>query len=191
MDRIRSITVFCGSSDGRDKAYREAAEKLGKAMADRDIALVYGGGSRGLMGIIAETVHDAGGHVTGVLPESMNTSAVRQKSVESEIIIVPSMHERKKTMYAMGDAYIAMPGGIGTMEELCEIYTWRQLRYHSKNIGLLNTEGYWDPFIAMLDRGVHDGFISEAVRNIIIAEEDPERLIDRLGSENSPLPPKF
>ena len=126
-----------------------------------------------------------------VLPESMNTSAVRQKSVESEIIIVPSMHERKKTMYAMGDAYIAMPGGIGTMEELCEIYTWRQLRYHSKNIGLLNTAGYWDPFIAMLDRGVHDGFISEAVRNIIIAEEDPERLIDRLGSENSPLPPKF
>ena len=130
MDRIRSITVFCGSSDGRDKAYREAAAKLGKAMADMDIALVYGGGSRGLMGIIAETVHDAGGHVTGVLPESMNTSAVRQKSVESEIIIVPSMHERKKTMYAMGDAYIAMPGGIGTMEELCEIYTWRQLRYH-------------------------------------------------------------
>lgn len=191
MDRIRSITVFCGSSDGKDEAYREAAARLGKLMADKDISLVYGGGSRGLMGIIAETVHNAGGHVTGVLPESMNTSAVRQKSVESEMIIVPDMHERKKTMYALGDAYIAMPGGIGTMEELCEIYTWRQLRYHSKNIGLLNTSGYWDPFIAMLDRGFSDGFISEAVRNIIIADEDPERLIERLGSENRTLPPKF
>ncbi len=191
MQVLRSIAVFCGSSYGTKPLYRTAAEELGREMVRRGIALVYGGGCRGLMGTIAETISSGGGHVTGVLPKAMDVPEVRQKAVESELIITDGMHERKKTMYELSDAFIAMPGGIGTIEEISEIYTWRQLGYHMKNIGLLNAGGYWDPFVAMLDKGVEEGFISEAVRNILIVEEDCAKLIERLSSECMQVPRKI
>ena len=192
MSRIASIAVFCGSSSGRNSLYASAAESLGKEMAKRSITLVYGGGNRGLMGIIASAVHDAGGHVVGVLPEAMNLPSVRTEQVESELLIVTGMHERKKAMYDRAEAYIAMPGGIGTIEEIAEIYTWRQLGYHRKPVALLNAGGYWDPFISMLGKGVDEGFISDPVRNILIVESNPSALLDRIAEEdNTVLPSKL
>ena len=160
-------------------------------MAAKGITLVYGGGGKGLMGTIAASVRENGGHVIGILPEAMDIPSVRKNSQETELIIVPGMHERKKAMYERADAFIALPGGIGTIEELSEIYTWRQLGYHEKNIGLLNISGYWDPFLEMLDKGVEEGFISSPVRSIVIAENNPETLIDRLEKESFELPSKL
>ena len=191
MSRLERIAVFCGSSFGSNEEYKENAIRLGKEMAKRSIALVYGGGAKGLMGVIAETVHENGGYVIGVLPESMDRPSVRLKKVEDELIIVPDMHERKKRMYDAADAFIAMPGGIGTIEEISEIYTWRQLGYHNKNIGLLNTADYWNHFIGMLDEGTKEGFINERVRALLIAEEDPGKLIDRLQDEEFTVPEKL
>ena len=167
METIRSIAVFSGASFGNKPEYKEAAVALGKAIGSKGLTLIYGGGYCGLMGAIAETAGKAGSHVIGVLPEAMNTKDVRLKDVETELIIVPDMHERKSRMYGLADAFIAAPGGIGTMEELSEIYTWRQLGYHSKNIALYNPCGYWDPFIRMIDRGTQEGFISEEVRRVL------------------------
>ena len=190
METIRSIAVFSGASFGNKPEYKEAAVALGKAIGIKGLTLIYGGGYCGLMGAIAETAGKAGSHVIGVLPEAMNTKDVRLKDVETELIIVPDMHERKSRMYGLADAFIAAPGGIGTMEELSEIYTWRQLGYHSKNIALYNPCGYWDPFIRMIDRGNQEGFISEAVRNILIVESDPERLLEKLAEKSCALPVK-
>ena len=191
MSKIKRIAVFCGSSFGKEDEYSENAIRLGLEMVKRSISLVYGGGAKGLMGVIAETVHENGGHVIGVLPESMNKPSVRLKAVEDEMIIVPDMHERKKRMYEEADAFIAMPGGIGTIEEISEIYTWRQLGYHDKNIALLNTLGYWNPFIRMLDEGFEKGFIGKEVRNLLITEENPSILLDRLQSEKYTVPEKL
>ena len=191
MKSLKSIAVFCGSSSGSRKEYEEGARALGSAMAAKGITLVYGGGGKGLMGTIAASVRENGGHVIGVLPEAMDIPSVRKNSQETELIIVPGMHERKKAMYERADAFIALPGGIGTIEELSEIYTWRQLGYHEKNIGLLNISGYWDPFLEMLDKGVEEGFISSPLRSIVIAENNPETLIDRLEKESFELPPKL
>lgn len=190
METIRSIAVFSGASFGNKPEYKEAAVALGKAIGNKGLTLIYGGGYCGLMGAIAETAGKAGSHVIGVLPEAMNTKDVRLKDVETELIIVPDMHERKSRMYGLADAFIAAPGGIGTMEELSEIYTWRQLGYHSKNIALYNPCGYWDPFIRMIDRGTQEGFISEEVRNILIVESDPERLLEKLAEKPCALPVK-
>ena len=191
MKQLKSIAVFCGSSFGTRAEYSSLAEDLGKEIARREIVLIYGGGNRGLMGTIARTVRLNGGTVIGILPRAMDVPEVRNGSAENEIIIAEDMHERKKLMYGKSDAFIAMPGGIGTIEELSEIYTWRQLGYHEKNIGLLNVEGYWDPFLDMLDKGVKEGFISPEVRNLLIAEETPSELIDRLQEESFVIPPKI
>ena len=191
MAQIRRIAVFSGSSFGINERYRNAAIELGKEMAKRSIDLVYGGGYKGLMGAIAESVRDEGGRVIGVLPEAMNNEKVRLKDVETELYIVTDMHERKNKMYSLSDGFIALPGGIGTLEELCEIYTWRQLGIHKKNIALLNTEGYWNPFIAMLDKAVEEDFLSAEVREILIIEESPAMLLNRIENECAELPSKL
>lgn len=186
-----TVAVFAGSSAGNDPAFAETAAALGKAIAERGFSLVYGGGYRGLMGILAENVSGRGSYVIGVLPEAMDNERVRLKAVESELIIVPDMHERKSLMYSRSDAFIALPGGIGTLEELSEIFTWKQLGKHCKNIGLLNVNGFWDPLIAMLDTMRDQGFLSPAVRDALIVEEDAGELLDRLSAEEHPLPSKI
>lgn len=192
MEAKRAIAVFSGSSFGRSHAYKDAAATLGREMARRGITLIYGGGYCGLMGACAEAVHDNGGKVIGVLPKAMDVESVRKKRVETELLIVPDMHERKQTMYSLSQGFIALPGGIGTMEELAEIYTWRQLGIHSWNIGLLNINRYWDPFIAMLDRCVSEGFLAKEARDILIVEESPELLLNRISDTvPSPLPDKL
>ena len=187
---IESVAVFSGASSGIGDEYRKAAESLGNAIGKRGLKIVYGGGYCGLMGVIAENAGKHGSHIIGVLPSAMNTPDVRMKSVETELIIVPDMHERKSRMYSLSDAFIAAPGGIGTMEELLEIYTWLQLGYHQKNVALYNTCGYWNPLIAMIDKGTKEGFISESVRDALIIESDPDTLLDRLTEERNPLPAK-
>ena len=188
---IRNIAVFCGSSSGAREEYRESALELGAAIAGKGFGLVYGGGGKGLMGVVARAVRENGGRVIGVLPKAMDVPSVRKDSVETELMIVNGMHERKETMYSLADAFIAMPGGIGTLEEIAEIYTWRQLGYHNKNIGLLNTSGYWDDLIAFLDKGKNEGFISEEVRRLLITESDPMILLERLENESFQIPSKL
>ena len=190
METIRSIAVFSGASFGNKPEYKEAAVALGKAIGSKGLTLIYGGGYCGLMGAVAEAVRDGGGKVIGVLPEAMDTQSVRSKDIETELLIVPDMHERKRTMYSLSEGFIALPGGIGTMEELMEIFTWKQLGIHRWNIGLLNTSGYWDPMIAMLDRSVSEGFLSKAVRDTLIVEEDPGRLLARITDGNGPELPR-
>ena len=184
--KIESVAVFSGASYGIGDEYGKAAESLGNAIGKRGLTIVYGGGYCGLMGIIAESAGMHGSRIIGVLPEAMNTPDVRLKDVETELLIVPDMHERKRTMYSLSKGFIALPGGIGTMEELMEIYTWKQLGIHRWNIGLLNTSGYWDPMITMLDRSVSEGFLSKAVRDALIVEEDPGRLLARITDGNGP-----
>lgn len=186
-----TIAVFCGSTMGNSQIYREKTIELGKAMLREGASLVYGGGNRGLMGVLAHTVSDGGGHITGVLPKAMNRESVTRGSASGETIIVGSMHERKKTMYDMADGFIALPGGIGTFEEFCEIYTWRQLGYTKGNIALFNANGYYDPFLDLLDRAVEEGFVMKAVRDILIVSDDPEYIIRHIKEDSEELPDKL
>ncbi len=189
-DNLRAA-VFCGSTMGNKEIYREKAVALAEAMNSRGISLVYGGGNRGLMGVLAHAVYDGGGHVTGVLPSAMNFERVTDGTKATETIIVSGMHERKKTMYSLASGFIAMPGGIGTFEELCEIYTWRQLGYTEGNIALYNVDDYFAHFLEMLDKTVEEGFLSPAVKDILIVTDDPGTLLDHLFSDRKELPSKL
>ncbi len=189
-DNLRAA-VFCGSTMGNKKIYREKAVELAEAMNRRSVSLVYGGGNRGLMGVLAHAVYDGGGHVTGVLPASMNFDSVTDGTKATETIITSGMHERKKTMYSLASGFIAMPGGIGTFEELCEIYTWRQLGYTEGNIALYNVDDYFAPFLIMLEKAVEEGFLAGAVKEILIVTDDPEALLDHLFSDRKELPSKL
>ena len=191
MNKIKTVCVFTGSSYGNCDIYRKDAITLASIFKESGISLVYGGGNKGIMGVLAKELKRLGGHVIGVLPKAMDLPSVRSEDVESQLIIVDGMHERKERMYSLSDAFIAAPGGIGTIEELAEIYTWRQLGYHSKNIALYNAGGYWDPFIEMIGKGTEEGFITEEVRNVLIIESDPDRLLDRLEKEQAELPEKL
>ena len=191
MERIKRLAVFCGSVMGNDEIYRVETEKLGKEMAASSISLVYGGGDRGLMGVLAHAVHDNGGNVIGVLPKAMIRPSVTEGQVEDQIFIEDGMHNRKNRMYSLSDGFVALPGGIGTIEEISEIFTWRQLGYTNGNVALYNINGYWDPFLKMLDKAVEDGFLSEKVRQSLIVEDNPERLFARLEEERISLPDKL
>lgn len=186
-----TIAVFCGSTMGNKEIYRERTIELGKTMVNEGASLVYGGGNRGLMGVLAHTVSDGGGHVTGVLPKAMNIESVTRGAAGGETIIVENMHERKKKMYDMADGFIALPGGIGTFEEFCEIYTWRQLGYISGNIALYNVNDYYNPFLVLLDKAVEEGFLMKAVRDILIVSDDPEYIITHLRQDRRELPSKL
>ena len=191
MERLKRLAVFCGSVMGKDHIYKTEAEKLGKEMANNSITLVYGGGNRGLMGVVAHAVHDNGGKVIGVLPKAMVRPSVTDGQVEDEVYIEDDMHQRKKRMYSLSDGFVALPGGIGTIEEISEIFTWRQLGYTSGNVALYNINNYWDPFLHMLDKAVEDGFLSEKVRESLIVVEDTETLFSRLENERASLPDKL
>lgn len=191
MKKLQKIAVFCGSSIPLNDKYVEDAILLGKELAKRNITLIYGGGNRGLMGVVSKTVSDNDGKVIGVLPEKMNIPSVTKDECKMEKIIVKDMHERKSMMYKLSDAFIALPGGIGTVEEISEIYTWRQLKYTDKNIALFNTLSFWDPYIEMLRAMCSEGFLKEEVFSLLIVDNNPVNILDRLENEEKEAPNKL
>lgn len=191
MNKINSICVFSGSTLPENKRIIEGTIALGKKLADEGITLVYGGGNRGLMGIIASTVKENGGRVIGVLPSFFDTPTVRTKDNESELIITEGMHERKKTMYEKADAFIALPGGIGTFEELFEAYTWRQIGLHKKPVMLFNLEGFFDTLLKFLDETVKEGFLMEEVKESLLVANNADTALSLLRKEQQVLPSKI
>ncbi|HYS25003.1 MAG TPA: TIGR00730 family Rossman fold protein [Vicinamibacterales bacterium] len=184
---MRRVCVFCGSSTGGRALYADAATALARAMVGRGIGLVFGGGAVGLMGVIADAVLAAGGHAIGVIPHALVARELAHRALP-DLRVVNSMHERKATMAALADAFVAMPGGFGTFEEFCEVVTWTQLGVHRKSCGLLNVGGFYDPLIAQFDRGVAEGFIKIGNRRIVVAHTDPGALLDALAQ--APAPPE-
>lgn len=158
MAELRSICVYCGSNAGKVPEYAEAAERLGRDMAAAGVRLVYGGGSVGLMGIVARTIMENGGHATGIIPQFLKDREVMLKEV-SELIVTADMHERKRIMFERSDAFVALPGGIGTLEEVIEVMTWAQLEQHAKPILIANINGFWDPLVGVFQRMTDDGFL--------------------------------
>jgi hypothetical protein len=187
---IHRLCVFLGASHGRRPAYAQAAEDLGRTMASRRLGLVYGGGNVGLMGRLAGAALAAGGEVIGVIPESLMGREVSGVRIEdlgaTRLEIVDSMHTRKARMAELSDGFIALPGGYGTFEELFEILTWAQLGFHHKPIGILNTEGYFDPLIRLIDHSLEEGFIRPANRALVLDDTDPDQLVQRLLESRVP-----
>jgi uncharacterized protein (TIGR00730 family) len=176
---LTSICVFCGSSPGARPEYRDAAEALGALMAERGIRLVYGGGHVGLMGIVADATLASGGDVIGVITEGLQAREVGHARLP-DLRVVETMHERKALMASLADAFVALPGGAGTLDEFFEAWTWLQLGIHRKPVGLLNVAGYYDALLAFLDRGVADRFIRDEYLDALVVDADARRLIDRL-----------
>lgn len=189
-EMLSSLCVFCGSNRGASPAYAEAAEQIGALLAKQDIALVYGGSKLGLMGILADACLSRGGFVTGVIPRELVAKEIAHPRL-SELRVVDSMHERKALMADKADAFVAMPGGYGTWEEFCEVLTWSQLGLHRKACGLLNVNGYYDPLLAMSDQALAEGFLRAEHRELMLADEDPESLVTRLGAFSVPVLDKW
>jgi uncharacterized protein (TIGR00730 family) len=173
------ICVFCGADSGRAPAYADAARVVGKMLAQRGIALVYGGGSIGLMGVLADAVLDAGGQAIGVIPQTLVDREVAHSGL-TELHVVKNLHERKARMAELADAFLALPGGVGTMEELFEVWSWGKLGLHSKPCGLLNVNGYFDSLRTLTDQMVTEGFLEPVHRELLLIEEQPNVLLDRL-----------
>lgn len=187
---MQRVCVFCGSSSGRQPVYRQAAVDLGAACARRGLGLVYGGGNVGLMGVVADAALAKGGAVIGVIPKALATKEVAHLRLD-DLRVVESMHERKQVMADLADGFIALPGGMGTLEELCEILTWAQLGMHAKPCGLLNVAGYFDPFLAFLDHAVREAFLKPKHRELALVEENPERLLDAFATYRPPRVEKW
>ncbi len=175
---MKSVCVYCGSAIGAQPVYAEAAEELGEELVRRELKLVYGGAGVGLMGKVADTVIAGNGKVTGVMPRNLFRNEVPHNDLP-DMIHVDSMHERKALMADMADCYIAMPGGLGTIEELFEILTWSQLKIHQKPCGILNVSGYYDGLLEFMDHCVDQKFIRTQHRDMLIVESDPAALLDR------------
>ncbi|MDB5999563.1 MAG: Rossman fold protein family [Rhizobacter sp.] len=175
-----SVCVYCGSRQGVDPAFTDAAQALGSEIAKRGWQLVYGGGRAGLMGQVADAALAAGAPVVGIIPQALMTRERGHTSL-TELRVVDTMHERKQLMAERSDAFIAMPGGIGTLEELFEVWTWRQLGYHDKPIGLLNVNGFYDPMLVFLDALVMQGFVMPEQRALLQVTDDPKALLDRMA----------
>ncbi|HEY0513995.1 MAG TPA: TIGR00730 family Rossman fold protein [Thermoanaerobaculia bacterium] len=187
---MNSLCVFCGSSSGASPAYAEAASRFGRAAAGRGLTLIYGGGRVGLMGIVADAALAAGGTVIGVIPEALATRELAHAGV-TELRVVASMHERKAMMSELADGFLALPGGIGTLEEWFEVWTWSQLGFQPKPCGLLNVAGYFDPLLAFLDHMTAERFLTAVHRSMAIVDDQPERLLDRLASYQPPRARKW
>ncbi len=181
MASIRSVCVFCGSSNGRRPEYAAAAEALGAAIARRGQRLVYGGGDVGSMGILARSALAAGGEVSGVIPRKLYELVDHVEL--TELVVAADMHERKAKMYDLADAFIAMPGGIGTLDELFEAWTWRGIGYHEKPIGVLDAAGYFGPLLAFLARMVEEGFLGREQLEDLVVDTEPESLLDALAAK--------
>ncbi len=183
--KLRSICVYCGASSGHAPVHAAAARLLGTALASQQITLVYGGGRVGLMGIVADAVMNAGGNVIGVIPQALMDTEVGHQHI-SQLLIVKDMHERKALMAEHADAFIALPGGLGTLEELFETLTWAQLGFHEKPIGLLNVNGFYDGLVDFLAHQVREGFVREEHARLLFNEHDASALIEQLQSFEMP-----
>ncbi|KAG4931475.1 Cytokinin riboside 5'-monophosphate phosphoribohydrolase LOG8 [Glycine soja] len=177
--KFKSLCVFCGSNSGNRQVFSDATIELANELVKRNIDLVYGGGSVGLMGLISQRMYDGGCHVLGVIPKALMPLEISGEPV-GEVRIVSDMHERKAAMAQEADAFIALPGGYGTMEELLEMITWAQLGIHKKPVGLLNVDGYYNSLLALFDNGVEEGFIKHGARNILVAASSAKELMMKM-----------
>ena len=182
---MKTVCVYCGSNPGRLSQYRQAARLLGHELARRDLGLVYGGASVGVMGAVADAVLEHGGKAIGVIPYALATKEVSHNSLD-ELIVVDSMHERKARMAELSDGFIALPGGWGTIEEIFEMLTWAQLGFHEKPCGLLNIASYYDPLFAFLENAIDQQFVKEEYRPMIMMDEMPGSLLDRFHEYRAP-----
>jgi len=180
---LRCVAVFCGSSPGNDPKYAAAAREFGELAASRGLSIVYGGGNSGMMGAVANAALDAGAHVTGVIPRAM-IHAERALDRCTELIHVDTMHERKQEIASRADAFVALPGGIGTFEEVLEALTWDVLDIHDKPIGLLNTGGFYDDMVALFNRSHREGFLRDATLEHLVVESSPAQILDEISARS-------
>ncbi|WP_334157384.1 TIGR00730 family Rossman fold protein [Oryzomicrobium sp.] len=178
---LTHVCVYCGSNTGTRPEYAEAAQQLGRLLAERSLTLVYGGGNIGLMGIVADATLAAGGRVEGIIPQALVDKEVAHLGL-TELVTVANMHERKLEMANRAGAFIALPGGIGTLEELFEVWTWLQLGFHAKPVALLNTAGYYDHLLKFIDHQVDERFLKPHQRDLLQVSADPAALLDRIAS---------
>lgn len=183
---MNRLCVYCGSSSGSSKVYLSAARELGKLLVQQEIGLVYGGSSLGIMGAIADTMLEGGGHVTGIIPNALHGKEIAHTGL-TELHVVDSMHERKSLMAVLSDGFIAMPGGFGTLEEIIEVITWGQLGFHDKPCGLLNVAGYFDQLLAFLDHSQAQGFVHAEHRRMLLVADTPAGLLEQFEAY---VPPK-
>jgi hypothetical protein len=183
---MKSICVYCGSSQGNKPHYQEKAKKLGTILARKDLTLVYGGGKHGLMGMVADAVLGMGGRAVGVIPENLKNKDLAHPGL-NELHVVKGMHERKAKMVSLSDAFIALPGGFGTLDEILEVITWNQLGIQSKPIGFLNVDGYYDILFKFMEKGEKEGFINPGLVKALVLESDPEELVERLMKQTWPI----
>ena len=183
--KFQHLCVYCGSATGHDAVYAESARALGQEIARRGMSLVYGGGHVGLMGVVADAVLAAGAEVTGVIPSALMDSEVGHTRLTT-LHVVKDMHERKALMAELADGFVALPGGIGTLEELFEVMTWLQLGYHSKPVGLLNTQGFYDDLLRFMDKQREAGFLKPAHHALLITDSNIATLLDRMMAFNMP-----
>lgn len=185
MNILKTLAVFCGSSNGASTIYVEVAKKLGKELAKRNITLVYGGASVGIMGAVADSVLDAGGKVIGIMPRFLELREISHNNL-TELIVVDSMHERKAKMAALADGFIALPGGPGTLEEFFEIFTWAQIGIHDKPCGLLNINHYYDPLVALFNHMADEQFLHDKYRSMALVDVEPNGLLDQFNNYEPP-----
>ena len=194
FDRVESgvkrLCVFSGSSPGARPEYRQVAGDLGRALARRGLGLIYGGARVGLMGVLADAALEAGGEVVGVIPEALLKKEIAHPKL-TELRVVPSMHERKRQMAELADGFIALPGGMGTLEEFTEVLTWAQLGMHRKPCGLMNVAGYYDRFIHFLDHAVAERFVAAAHRSMMVVASTPEELLEAFATFRAPVVDKW
>lgn len=187
---LKSLCVYCGSSVGRDTVYADAARSLARVMVERGIRLVFGGGSVGIMGAVADEVLRLGGEAVGVIPQALMRKELAHAGL-TEMHVTPSMHARKTLMAELSDAFVALPGGIGTFEELFEVWTWGQLGFHDKPCAILNVGGYYDRLVEFLDHASAEEFVRPVHRGMLIVESDPELLLERFSAYQPPAQPKW
>jgi uncharacterized protein (TIGR00730 family) len=187
---LKRICVFAGSNSGANVEYAAAARELGRVLAARQLGLVFGGGRVGLMGALADAALSAGSHVIGVMPEALVAKEVAHRGL-SELRVVKSMHERKAMMADLADGFVALPGGLGTLEELFEVLTWGQLGLHRKPCGLLNIHGYFDPLLSFLEHSVDEGFVKRENRSMLLVSDSPNELLDSMAAYKAPVVEKW
>jgi uncharacterized protein (TIGR00730 family) len=186
MRQIKSLCVYCGSASAVDQRYRDAAVRLGGLLAAHGIALVYGGGRVGLMGLMADACLQAGGQVVGIIPEFLRAREVGHGAV-TELVVVDSMHVRKQAMFDRADGFVILPGGLGTLDETFEVMTWKQLKLHDKPIVVVDIAGYWQPFMALIEHVIGAGFAGPAMRQLFSVVDDVEQIVPTLEAAAPPL----